>query len=103
MARKYETQGALAADRAEALSLRHLRWSRGLSLEYCAGAIGVSVREFLAKERGRTRFTAQEFTELASLFEMEVDALQRVLALHSGGAQHRLVARLAATPQFAAS
>jgi transcriptional regulator with XRE-family HTH domain len=103
MTRKDETRAALVADRTEALSIRQLRWSRGLSLEYCARAIGVSLREFLAKERGRSGFSAREVADLASLFWMDVDELQRALALHSGDAQHRSVEREAAASQFAAS
>jgi hypothetical protein len=103
MPRKDETRAALAADRTEALSIRELRWSRGLSLEYGARAIGVSVREFLAKERGQSDFTAREVAILASLFWLDVDELKRVLPLQSGDAQLRRVEREAAAPRFAAS
>lgn len=88
MARRRIAKPACAMEQSEAMSLRQLRWSRGLRLELCADAIGVSIREFLAKERGRSSFTAQQVEQLASLLDVDGEAMRRVMSSDAIGATH---------------
>lgn len=93
MVRKNEAsgEGAIAPVPAEQWTLRHLRWARGLSLELCANAVGLSVRDFLAKERGRARFTAKEVAGLAILLDVEAEEMLRVVGTGVGSVLHRYV------------
>ncbi|MEQ1613080.1 MAG: hypothetical protein ABL904_10045 [Hyphomicrobiaceae bacterium] len=59
----------ILVDRGTAEALRHLRWSRGLSMDQCAAAIDVPLLQFLAKERGRTPFTRLEFRLLLDVLQ----------------------------------
>ena len=54
--------------------LREMRWARGRSMEQCARRLEISLTDFLAKERGRTCFTPEEFRTL--LDYLDVDAKQ---------------------------
>lgn len=72
---------AIQIDRPTARALRDLRWVRHVSMEQCADKLQIGLQEFLAKERGRSAFTAEEFTALAVLLDLDVDTLRGLIGL----------------------
>lgn len=66
------------ADR-EFANLRELRWSKGLTAETCAGALGLDLYEFMCLERGRRRFTHRERAALAEILEVSAAELGAVI------------------------
>lgn len=65
---------------SKSLTLRRLRWSRGVSIEQCAAAMGMDVRQFVLKESGRSDFTPEEFAELALLLDLVPESLDKLLS-----------------------
>lgn len=72
---------AIQIDRPAAMALRDLRWMRQVSMEQCADKLQIALQEFLAKERGRSAFTSEEFAALAVLLDLDVDALRGLIGL----------------------
>lgn len=50
-------------------------------MEQCADLMEIALPDFLAKERGRSSFTAAEFEALAMLLDLEVDELRGQIGL----------------------
>ena len=63
-------------DRA-AESLREWRWARGRSMEQCAQRLAIPLVDFLAKERGKTGFTASELRTLLDFLDIDAKQLRR--------------------------
>jgi|LNFM01.1.fsa_nt_gb hypothetical protein len=68
-------------NQSAASALRNLRWGRQVSMEQCADLMEIALPDFLAKERGRSSFTAAEFEALAMLLDLEVDELRGQIGL----------------------
>lgn len=75
MSAQYVLPQYLLLDRGSAERLRKMRWTYDITLQNCAEALAIDVYAFLEKERGRTKFAANEFTALASLFDIAPETL----------------------------
>lgn len=64
-------------DLPTAETLRELRWAHGCSMEQCARQLQIPLVDFLAKERGRTAFTANELHALLTFLESDAAQLRR--------------------------
>ena len=62
--------------RSSADTLRDVRWALGLSMDECAAALHTTVLDYLAKERGRKPFAAEEFAVLLSLLAIDATILE---------------------------
>lgn len=68
---------AILVDRTTAETLRHVRWSRGLSMNQCAEIMDIPLLEFLAKERGRIEFSRDEYRKLLEFLKVTETDLRR--------------------------
>ena len=64
-------------DLPTAETLRELRWAHGRSMEQCARQLQIPLVDFLAKERGRTAFTADELQALLDFLDIDAAQLRR--------------------------
>lgn len=61
------------------LSMRELRWSKGLTAEQCAAALDLELLDFMSLERGRSVFTESQRTALAELLDVSPADLVQVI------------------------
>lgn len=62
-----------AAQVRATIKLRHKRRERGLDFSELAAALGLSVRDYVDKETGRTTFTAAERARLVAILGSDED------------------------------
>ena len=63
----------------QTLSMRELRWAKGVTAEQCAAALNLELFDFMSLERGRTVFTEDQRTALAELLDVSPADLVQVI------------------------